>query len=81
MKTSPGNADVQGSDEQFSDDEHSFFQSFIKHLLSTGVWRGGDEDVNQTGPLPSRSSGACKHTTKQAEKCRNRAVPCSGDLG
>jgi hypothetical protein len=40
MKTSPGNADVQGSDEQFSDDEHSFFQSFIKHLLSTGVWQG-----------------------------------------
>lgn len=41
MKTSPGNADVQGSDEQFSDDEHSFFQSFIKHLLSTEVWQGG----------------------------------------
>lgn len=56
MKTSPGNADVQGSDEQFSDDEHSFFQSFIKHLLSAGVWQG-DEDANQTGPLSSRSSG------------------------
>lgn len=41
MKTSPGNTDVQGSDEQFSDDEHSFFQSFIKHLLSTEVWQGG----------------------------------------
>ena len=29
MKTSLSNADVQGSDEQFSNDEHSFLQSFI----------------------------------------------------
>lgn len=41
MKTSLGNTDVQGSDEQFSDDEHSFLQSFIKHLLSTGVGQEG----------------------------------------
>lgn len=41
MKTSLGNADVQGSDEPFSDDEHSFLQSLIKHLLSMGVGQEG----------------------------------------
>lgn len=41
MKTSLSNADVQGSDEQFSNDEHSFLQSFIKHLLSTVVGQEG----------------------------------------
>lgn len=41
MKTSLGNADAQGSDEQFSNDEHSFLRSFIKHLLSTGVQQEG----------------------------------------
>lgn len=41
MKTSLGNTDVQGSNEPFSDDEHSFLQSFIKHLLSMGIGQEG----------------------------------------
>lgn len=43
----------------------------------------GDANVNQTWPLPWRSSWACKHTTKQADESRNwglnRALEAQGD--
>lgn len=48
MKTSFGNADARGFDEPFSDDEHSFLQSFIKHSLSTGVAQEGCREEADT---------------------------------
>lgn len=57
MKTSLSSTDVQGSDEQFSNDEHPFLPSFIKHLLSMVVGQEGCRYESDTASAPGGAHG------------------------